>query len=197
MMNRIILVITAVLVISALSVSECCARDIYGSPPPSLYCDKRAIQVGDIVTILIVEQSTGSNESSTNSNFEDQFEGTAAGTGSLDFISGLGFQSGFSGDQEAKGKTTRAGSLQGKLSARVIEVYENGMLYLEGQRTLAVNGEEQVTILNGLVRPKDISASNTVYSYLIADAKITYRGKGTVNQASKPGIFSRLLSWLF
>ena len=191
------ILLAAVIVISAFSGRECCAQDLYGSPPPSLYCDKRAFQVGDIVTILIVEQTAGINESSTNSNFEDQFEGTAAGTGSLDFISGLGFQSGFSGDQEARGKTARTGSLQGKMSARVIEVLANGMMYLEGQRTVAVNGEEQVTILNGLVRPNDITANNTIYSYLIADAKITYRGKGTVNQASKPGIFSRFLSWLF
>ncbi len=183
--------------LSALASKTTFAKEIYSSPPSSLYSDKRAFQVGDIVTILIVEQTSGSNEASTNSNFEDQFEGTAAGTGTLDFVSGLGFQSGISGDQKAGGKTIRAGSLEGKMSARVIEVLANGMLYLEGQRTVAVNGEEQVTILNGLVRPKDVTAENTIYSYLIADAKITYRGKGTVNQASKPGLISRFFSWLF
>jgi len=60
-----------------------------------------------------------------------------------------------------------------------------------------INGEEQTTVLSGIVRARDIQSDNTVYSYLIADASIAYRGRGLVNDAGKPGILSRFINWLF
>lgn len=164
---------------------------------PSLFTDKRAYQVGDLVTILLMEFTEGSNESSTNTKYEHQFDLEAGGTGKLDFIPGLGMSSGLGSDQKAEGGTTRQGSLKGKISARVMNVLPNGLLKLEGQRMLIVNGEQQLTILTGIVRPKDIQADNSVYSYLIADASITYQGKGVVNNAATPGFFTRILGWLF
>ena len=164
---------------------------------PSLYSDKKAYQVGDIVTILLMEYTSGSNAATNNANFEHQFEFQAGGSGKLDFIPGLGLTNNITNDQKSEGGTTREGSLKGKMSARVIEMLPNGLLKLEVQRVLVVNGEQQLTILSGYVRPKDIMADNTVYSYLVADASITYRGKGMVDQATRPGIIARFLAWLF
>lgn len=173
------------------------AQDFMNNRLPSLFADKRAFYVGDIVTILLMEFSSGSNQATTDSDFEHKVNMSNAPTGAFDFLPDLGLESALESEQKAKGRTSRQGSLKGKVSARVTEVLPNGMLRLEGQRSILVNGEEQVTILMGLVRPKDITAENTVYSYLIADAQISYEGKGTVDNASSPGILSRFIAWLF
>jgi flagellar L-ring protein precursor FlgH len=83
------------------------------------------------------------------------------------------------------------------MSARIIELLSNGDLKIEGRRMVEINGEEQITVLTGIVRPSDVLADNTVYSFLIADASISYRGRGLVDDAAKPGILSRFVNWLF
>ncbi len=100
-------------------------------------------------------------------------------------------------EYKAQGGTSRKGSLKGKVSARVVDVLSNGLLQLEGQRTVTVNGEEQITVMTGIVRPRDIKSDNTVMSYLVADAAISYMGKGTVEKAAEPGFFSKIFNWLF
>lgn len=165
--------------------------------PQSLFTDRRAINVGDIVTILLMEYSQGSNESSTNTGVENMFEGSSAATGVADFIPSFGAKIGIANDSKGGGGTSRQGSLKGKLSARVVEILPNDNLRLEGQRKVIINGEEQTTILTGLVRRKDIAADNSIYSYLISDAAISYKGKGTIDTASKPGFLTRFINWLF
>ena len=164
---------------------------------PSLYSDKRAFGVGDIVTILLMEFTTGSNESLTDTDLEQGLEFSASGTGVMDFIPGMGSDISTQNEYKSKGGTSWKGSLKGKVSARVIGVMSNGLLQLEGQRTVTVNGEEQITVMSGIVRPRDIKADNTVLSYLVADAAITYRGKGAVEDAAKPGFFTRFINWIF
>lgn len=197
MLQRTVLMRIIVVSVILISTQVACGEDVFDKAPPSLFTDKRALEVGDIVTILLMEHTSGSNEAMTNSNFEHSLEAKNAATDFLDFLPGLGLDAGVESDQKAKGLTSRQGSLKGKISARVVEVLPNGMLRLEGQRSVEVNGEKQITILNGLVRPSDVRANNTVYSYNIADASITYRGKGVIDQASKPGILSRIINWLF
>ncbi|MBM3327486.1 MAG: flagellar basal body L-ring protein FlgH [Calditrichaeota bacterium] len=165
--------------------------------PTSLFADQRAFRPGDVVTILLMEYTTGSNEASTNADLEHLIEATNAGSGSLASIPALGLKAGLSSDQKARGGTSRSGTLRGKMAARVVEIMPNGNLRLEGMRRINVNGEEQTTILTGVVRPRDILSDNSVYSYLIADAAISYKGKGVVDEAQRPGILLRFINWLF
>ena len=60
-----------------------------------------------------------------------------------------------------------------------------------------VNGDKQTMILTGTIRPQDITADNIVYSYYIADAQISYKGKGPVNQGQRPGWLFRIINWIF
>lgn len=165
--------------------------------PQSLYTDSKAFGVGDVVTILLMEYSSGSNEASTNTGFENLLDASYIGSDKAAAIGGLGLKAGISNNSKNNGNTSRQGSLKGKLSARVVEILPNGQLKLEGQRKVVINGEEQTTVLSGVVRRGDILADNTVYSYLISDAAITYKGRGVVDQAQQPGILSRFLNWLF
>ena len=83
------------------------------------------------------------------------------------------------------------------MSARVVKVLENGNLVVEGSKVVEINEEKEIIKIKGVVRPQDIEADNTIYSYNIADAEITYSGKGTVHNGHRPGLLSKLLNWIF
>ena len=86
-------------------------------------------------------------------------------------------------------------ALEAKLTARVIDVFPNNTLLIEGSRTIQVDESKLKVILTGVIRPQDIQADNTIKSTYIADAKIEYveEGLGNVN---KFGLLTRLWHWL-
>ena len=83
------------------------------------------------------------------------------------------------------------------VSARVMEVLPNGTLRIEGSKQVVINDETEVLSVSGLVRPEDIAADNSVPSGRVADAKISYSGRGTDANAQQPGYVARFLDWLF
>ena len=83
------------------------------------------------------------------------------------------------------------------MAVRVVGVQPNGDLVIEGTKVLGINNDKEMLILTGIVRSQDITRENTVYSYQIADAQITYRGKGIAANGGKPGWIMRFLNWLF
>ena len=164
----------------------------------SLFADIKANQVGDILTVLIYEQSQASNkvETKTEKSTKSSVKG-GPGIGSLDFIPLFGADGQNSNTFDGKGENVRNGSLRAKMSVTVIAVRTNGDLVIEGSRTIGVSGDRETLTLNGVVRQKDISPDNTIDSYLIADAEIHYTGKGNSQTTSRPGIVARLINWLF
>lgn len=169
---------------------------LYGSGK-TLFSDHRARGVGDIITIEIVEVAQASNESSTQTQKSQENQIDASGSGPLDFIPLTGLKSEISNDYSGKGKTSRKGNLKAKITARIIQILPNGNFLIEGSRVVDVNGEKQITVLTGVIRPADITPENTIYSYNIADAQISYKGRGPVNSAGRPGILARIINWLF
>jgi flagellar L-ring protein precursor FlgH len=167
------------------------------APAPSLYADRRAQRVGDILTVEIVETATAQSNAQTALTSENKNKVDGGGSGALDFIPLFGLDANQKSEQKGDGRTSRQGVLRARLTAKVIEVLPNGNLKIEGQRTVNINGEKQITILTGVVRPEDISPENTVPSYLIAEAQISYRGKGMVQDAQAPGYLSRFIHWIF
>jgi flagellar L-ring protein precursor FlgH len=95
------------------------------------------------------------------------------------------------------GATASHGVLRTKLSARVDSVLANGNLVVLGNRKIVINGEEQSMKISGIVRPSDIQADNSVYSYNISDASIMFEGSGIVSRAQGPGWVTKFLHWLF
>ena len=75
-----------------------------------------------------------------------------------------------------------------------MEQTDAGLFRIEGERTIEVNGEENIMKLEGLVRPRDIRTDNTIYSYNIASAKIVYRKTGAVNAIASPATISKLVA---
>lgn len=164
----------------------------------SLYSEQRDFSVGEIITVLVVENASASSSAKeeTDRSYNHNFS-TEAGKGPFDFISLSSF--GLGGKNKTKGdaKTSRQGKLTATVTVKITEIEPDGNLRIEGEKSVFINGEEEVTKIKGLVRPKDISEQNTIYSYNVADARISYKGAGAVNTGSRTGYISRVINWLF
>jgi flagellar L-ring protein precursor FlgH len=172
----------------------------------SLFIDRKARRMNDIVTIVVSESAVGGNNASTDTSRDTS---TAAGITSLLGLDksvlarnarmGGTIEAGGTSSNSLKGtgKTTRDGSLTATISARVVDIQDNGNFVVEGRRQLTINAEDQYLIITGIVRPDDITSDNTILSQYIADAKIVYTGKGVVDDKMRPGWFTRVIDWVW
>ena len=170
------------------------------SRPASLFSDPKASRVGDVVTVLIIEKTSATNQSSTDITKGSNFAldaGPGFGAWPIREIPTFGADGTSKNESSNKGQTTRTGSLTSQMAVRVVGVQPNGDLVIEGTKVLGINNDKEMLILTGIVRSQDITRENTVYSYQIADAQITYRGKGIAANGGKPGWIMRFLNWLF
>jgi flagellar L-ring protein precursor FlgH len=164
----------------------------------SLFTDIKAHKVGDILTVLIYEASNATTQAETKTEKTGKFSTTGGpGIGSLDFIPLFGAEGENKNSFDGKGQNMRNQSLRAKMSVTVVAAKENGDLVIRGSRTIGISKDQETLTLTGVVRQKDISPDNTVDSYQIADAKISYTGKGAASTGSRPGIIMRFLNWLF
>ncbi len=172
-----------------------------------LYEDMRAMRVGDILTIKIVEVHKGSKSADTSaerdSTINNSLSGSAIGYVGIPGIRlggearrGLGIDASASNKFEGKGTTNREGTLSGTISVVVTDVLPNGDLRIEGRREVTVNSEKQLMTIAGIVRRVDVNTKNTVLSSAIADAKIEYSGLGVLDDVQRPGWLVRILDWV-
>jgi len=172
-----------------------------------LYEDLRAMRVGDILTIKIVESHKGSKSADTSaerdSTINHSLTGSAIGYIGIPGIRlggearrGLGIDASAQNKFGGKGATNREGNLTGTISVNVTEVLPNGDLRIEGRREVTVNSEKQLMTIGGIVRRVDVDTKNTVFSSAIADAKIVYSGLGVLDDVQRPGWLVRILDWI-
>ncbi len=193
-MKRYLSAAAAVLLCIALALPAS-AVSLFPLDKGSMYADRKARNVGDLVTVIIVEQAQARQTANTSTGKESQVQ-VGPGLGVLaDLIPLFGMGGGDS--YSASGQTTRGGSLTAKITTKVIEVLPNDTLRIEGKQTIVINGEEQEIIIRGTVRTRDISPDNTILSPLVADAEISFEGSGIVADKNNPGILTRLFNWLF
>lgn len=162
------------------------------------YTNRKAMQVGDLVTILVTESASASNRSSLSTSKEHKvnIEGGPGG-GALDFIPLLNLDSSAKNELDGSGQVSLSGQISTTLTVQVREIRNDGRLLLEGSRYIELNGEDEQVSLSGLARPEDIRSDNTILSTRLAEVKIHYTGKGAGKSASRPGIVQRVLSWIF
>jgi flagellar L-ring protein precursor FlgH len=159
----------------------------------SLFSDHEAHKVGDPLTILIVESTQAAKSTLTRTKSET--DNNASSLGRLDFLDMWNLD--VSNASLGEGSTARRGDLQARITAKVVEIDEAGLLVVEGNRTVLVNGEEERITLRGSVRPQDVADDNTVLSTYLADAAIEYSGEGVLASAERPGLITRVFNWLF
>lgn len=168
------------------------SQDFRESINRSLVADQRASRVGDLVTILIVEATTASNDARTSASRSSDIS-----VGGNVYIPIPEQNIGTGNQFKGEGGTSSRGFIRAKMSARVDSVLSNGNLIIKGTKTSAINGEEQNILISGIVRPADIQADNSIYSYNIADASIVIEGSGLVSRSQGPGWITKLFHWLF
>ena len=162
-----------------------------------LNSDLRAVQMNDLVTIVVNEQASAvatgatktSRVSSVNASVTSLF-GPKSATGALSNLANASNDTELNG----QGSTSRGSSLSATLSARVTHVLPNGYLVLEGSKDVQVNSEFQRVTVRGIIRPADLSPGNVITSNQLAQMEIRINGKGVVGDAIKrPFILWRLL----
>ncbi|MDZ7924537.1 MAG: flagellar basal body L-ring protein FlgH [Marinagarivorans sp.] len=169
----------------------------------SLFSDQKASRVGDLVTIVLSEQ-TVSNKSanvgvSKNSEVsipEPTILGGAVTLNGRGLATSLGGDRNFDGSAGAK----QSNSLRGNITVTVVDIWPNGTLVVRGEKWMTLNRGDELIRISGLVRPTDVSKDNEVQSTKIANARITYAGTGELASSQGMGIVSRFFNsdyWLF
>jgi flagellar L-ring protein FlgH len=162
--------------------------------------DVRASQVYDLVTIVVLDNSTASSTGVTNTARKSTLAasvtalaGPKSATGALANLA----NSSNNTQLQGQGTTSRGTTLSTTVTAEVTAVLPNGNLVVKGQKDITVNGEKQVITLQGIVRPEDLSPVNSVPSNSVARMEIQVNGKGVVNDAVKrPFVLYRMLMGL-
>jgi flagellar L-ring protein FlgH len=162
-------------------------------PPPSLYTEPRISKVGDIVTVIIMM-----NDKATLGNASDRSQTTKDGV-AIDY----GFNNGSStssSNQPAKilgdlsstsstqgqGDVNRSEQIQVSVAAVVTRVLPNGNLVIAGSQEVRVNYEMRQLTVAGIVNPNDITTRNTIAYEKIAEARISYGGRGRQSDFQQP-----------
>lgn len=98
---------------------------------------------------------------------------------------------------EGEGTTKREGHFQAVVTCRVVNVLPGNVFHIKGRRSIVINHEIQYLALEGLVRREDIAIDNSVPSTTLADAQLSFDGLGVIDDKQRPGMVSRVLSWLY
>ena len=163
----------------------------------SLFSDNKAVEKGDAVTIIVVESTHASNNSETSAGRSSDIGLSASGSVGKSEIPNTQFSLGTNNDFKGSGSTSTTGNINTKISAVVDTVLANGNLVIRGSKRISINGEEQIINIKGVIRSTDIMPNNSVYSYNISDAEITFEGNGMIDSSQKPGLLTKLFHWLF
>ncbi len=161
-----------------------------------MFADKRGAGVGDILTIIIQENTTANKNNETKTERSSSlsakissffYPGVLASGGSMPAVD-------MSSDHkhDGSGAINNSESIVAHIAVKVIEVMPNKSLMIEGKRETAFGGEHQTITLHGVVRAEDVAADNTVLSYHVADASISIIGKGSVTDSTKKGWFNNI-----
>lgn len=160
----------------------------------SLYADKKARNVGDILTIVINETTT-QTATKARTNSKSGSLSVNSGTGIFDFIKA--FSASGSDSFQADGSATDTNRFIGQITVTVVEVLPNDNMIVEGTQSIWQNRDEHKITLRGIVRRDDVTMNNTVPSTRVADATLKFDGKGPLNAKQRQGILTQIFNFLF
>ncbi len=180
----------------------------------NLFDDNRGKRVGDIVTIIVIEETSiaGDEEASTDNSSSHSGE-----VNNNAFLNGLGsalrngrnakftaraannYSTNFDNTFDGEGDYGSSRSINLRLTAVVVDVLDNGNLLLEGKREVVVNKEKYILKLIGTARPIDIALNNTILSSKMSNVQFGLEGDGWLTRSGKRGWFHRLrdIFWPF
>ena len=160
-----------------------------------LFEDRRARNVGDILTIVLNEKLQASKQSGSNvdkSGSSSLSIPTLVGNLPLKFLQGTSAAGSSATKFAGKGDSASSNAFTGVITVTVIEVLGNGNLLVSGEKQIGINQGSEFIRFSGVVNPTTVVNNNTVSSTLVADARIEYRGTGYIDEAQTMGWLSRL-----
>ncbi len=163
----------------------------------SLFEDKRARRIGDVITIVLAESTTSSKKADTEIKKDDSVSMDAGVVlGATPKIGGINMATSVNPKRDFAGAATadQSNKLQGTISVMVSDVLPNGLLEVRGEKWMTLNRGEEYIRIRGYVRPEDVLPDNTIGSNKVADVRITYSGTGELAQSNRQGWLSRVFS---
>lgn len=173
----------------------------------TFFGDPRAAAVGDILTVNIAisdsaqvsNQTTRSRTSAEDSDLTNIFGGEAALSSffndAIDPASVASF--GSASSTQGAGSVNRSESVTMTAAAIVVDVLWNGNLVINGRQEVRINNEVRELLISGIVRPQDIAADNTIDHQQIAEARISYGGRGHISDMQRPPVGQELYNLLW
>lgn len=179
--------------------AQATAGAIYAAGPGlQLYSDRRARDVGDLLTITLTESTTAQTTANTSTSKESELSiGTPTIFGAPVTLGGkdiLSASAAGSRDFTGKGTSAQSNRLQGSVTVTVIQRLPNGNLVVQGAKNLRLNRGDELVQVQGIVRAADIFPDNTIPSSRVADARIVYGGRGAIAQSNAMGWLSRFFN---
>lgn len=169
-----------------------------GTHPMRLFQDNKAREVGDLLTIILVETTSASTKASTAVNKATSIDMAAPSIAgqSVTYKGKNILQVGIEGKRgfNGSGDTKQSNSLDGTVSVTVVQDLGNGNLLVSGEKKLRLNQGDEVVQVQGVVRISDIGADNTISSERVADAKIVYGGRGIIARSNAMGWLGRFFN---
>ena len=190
-----------------IEVKKTSAGAVYNGGGGLFASDRRANNVGDIITITLEESLNASNSGSETLSKTDAYAfdlpealfGPSSLLGKLFFNGGIkenNLAGGTTQSFTGSGTAAQANTLTGTISVTVVRVYPNGNMEVKGERKLSYNSGTEYIRLSGVIRPEDISSSNTVSSTKVADAQLSYTGTGDMNDSVTRGWLGRYFAYI-
>jgi flagellar L-ring protein precursor FlgH len=158
----------------------------------ALFEDIKARRIGDILTVLLIENTSGTKSSDTNLN---QSTGIGVGVPSIggntypDVSASLNSNNTFTGESGS----SQSNSLNGSIAVTVVDVLPGGNLLVQGEKWIQINQGEEYIRLHGIIRQRDVAPNNTILSTQVADARIEYSGTGSTGHANVLGWVAKLI----
>jgi flagellar L-ring protein precursor FlgH len=158
---------------------------------------QRAAQVGDVLTIVLTERTQAQATAGTTTQREGNVGLLPPVTGILSkLFSASDARAGGNSRYGGTGQTTQSNQLSGEISVTVQEVFPNGTMLVRGEKRVRLNRGNEFIQVAGLVRPADILPDNRVASTRLADAKITYSGRGEIARAAREGWLQKFFNFV-
>ena len=163
-----------------------------------LFSDRKAVRVGDIITVLLQERTQSSKSSNIglvkdndiNVDSSSTILGMQPSLGEIGLGTDLVSEREFTGEADAD----QSNQLAGTITVTVVDKLPNGTLVIRGEKWMTLNRGDEYIRISGLVRPDDVTRDNMVASTKIANARITYSGTGELADSQKMGWIGRFFN---
>lgn len=185
---------------------------LFGQGDSPLFSDHKAMHVNDIVTVVISERASSTNQANKALNESDtlglnggaftttgQNSAVNSAVNKLNGLANIGFSAGSNSNYAGSGSSSKDASFTTTVSARIVKVMSNGNYFIVGRREIMIDSEKQIMQLSGVIRPYDIDQNNQIDSAKISDAKILYANEGDIDRSTNQGWASKMVGsiWPF